>query len=252
MAKQTGLGDNLYVGGRDLSGDVGSIASIGGGTSPLEITGIDKSAYERLGGPRGGGLDFTAFLNDAAGQAHPTLAALPTADVIVTYCRGTTLGNAAAAMVSKQIGYDPTRNEDGSLTFKVNAQSNGFGLEWGRQLTAGKRTDTGATNGTPVDFTADQAGFFDAQAYLQVFSFSGTDVTVKIQTSQDNAVDPYNDRIAFTQITGGAPLTERKTMTTPGSQVMERFVRVITTTTGGFSSLTFAVVVVVNSAAVTF
>lgn len=252
MAKQTGLGDNFYIAGFDLSGDVGAADSITVAQATLPSTGINKSGNERLAGLKDGAVSFTSYFNDAAGAAHPALKTVPAADRIVSYYRGTTLGNSAASMVAKQVDYAGNRNDDGSLTFKVNAQANGFGLEWGNMLTAGKRTDGSATNGSPFDFGADQTGFFDAQAYLQVFSFTGTDVTVKIQTSQDNAVDPYNDRITFTQITGGAPLAERKTMTTPGSQVMERFVRAVTVTTGGFSSLVFAVMVVINPQAVGF
>ena len=50
MAKSSGLGDNFYVGGYDLSGDTQSLGRIGGGAELLETTGIDKSGIERLGG----------------------------------------------------------------------------------------------------------------------------------------------------------------------------------------------------------
>src|SRR6266511_2516196 len=195
MPKSSGLGDNLYVGGFDLSGDIGSIASIGGGNKPLELTGIDKSAYERAGGVRDGQLEFSAFFNPDPAQAHPVLSALPTADQIVSYFRGTTLGNGAASMVGKQIGYDASRNEDGSLTFKVAAQSNGFGLEWGRMLTAGKRTDSAPTNGTGVDLVTVSTSF-GWQAYLHVFAFAGTSVTVTLQDSADD--------ISYVNLAGGA------------------------------------------------
>ena len=38
MSKGTGLGDQLFVGGYDLSGDIGSVDSISGGPDPLEVT----------------------------------------------------------------------------------------------------------------------------------------------------------------------------------------------------------------------
>jgi hypothetical protein len=76
VGKQTGLGDNCYISGYNLSGDVGSLGRIGGGPALLDVTGIDKSAFERLGGLRDGGVDFSAFFNPAAGQAHPVLSAL--------------------------------------------------------------------------------------------------------------------------------------------------------------------------------
>lgn len=247
MAKQGGLGDALYVDGVDLSGDVGSIGAISGGPKALEVTGIDKTGYERLGGTRDGALDFSAFFNDTAGQAHPTLKTLPTADRVVSYFRGTTLGNQAASMVAKQIGYDPSRNENGSLTFKVAAQANGFGVEWGTQLTAGKRTDSSATNGTGVDFAASSA--FGLQAYLHVFAFTGTSVTVKLQESSDNAVgDPYADVVGggFTAATG---ITSQRIATSAVLSV-ERWLRVVTT--GTFSNAIFAVMVARNPVAVVF
>lgn len=247
MAKQAGLGDNLYVAGYNLSGDIGSLKRIGGGPAPLEVTGIDKSAFERIGGLRDGSMEFTAFFNPATNQAHPRLASLPTTDQVVTYCRGTTLGNQSAAMVAKQVNYDPKRDKDGALTFEVEAASNGYGIEWGRQLTAGRRTDSSATNGSSVDFAASSA--FGLQAYLHVFAFTGTSVTVKIQESSDNAVgDPFADVVGggFTAATG---ITSQRIATASGLTV-ERYLRVVTT--GTFSNAVFAVTVVKNDTAVTF
>ena len=122
-------------------------------------------------------------------------------DVTVTYCRGTSIGDHAACLVSKQINYDGTRGQDGSFTFGVQAQANGFGLEWGNLLTAGKRTDTSATNGTGFDTTASAS--FGWQAYLQVFAFTGTDVTVKIQDSADNATFADLSGAAFASVASG-------------------------------------------------
>jgi hypothetical protein len=131
------------------------------------------------------------------------------------------------------------------LTFGVSAQSNGFGLEWGQQLTAGMRTDSAATNGTGLDTTASAS--FGGQAYLQVASFTGTDVTVKIQDSADNVTFADVAGFNFTQITGGAPLSERIALA--NTATLRRYLRASTVTTGGFTSLTFAVNVVKNEAA---
>lgn len=248
--KQSGMGDNLYVAGYNLSGDIGSIDQIAAPMKPIEVTGIDKSGFERIGGARDGQLKYTAYFNPSAGQAHPRLASLPTTDQITTYCRGTTLGNPAAAMVAKQIGYDGKRGNDGSLTFTVEAQASGYGVEWGRQGTAGKRTDTGATNGTSIDDTA--ASLYGLQAYLHVFAFVGTDATVKLQESSDNGgADAFADVTggAFTQVTSG-PTSQR--IATAADLAVERYLRVVTVTTGGFTSLQFAVMIVRNLAAVTF
>lgn len=247
MTKQSGLGDNLYVGGYDLSGDIGSLGKIGGGPKVLGVTGIDKSAQERIGGQRDGAMEFMSYFNPAAGQAHPVLKALPTTDVSLVYARGTVLGNTAAALIAKQATYDGNRNDDGAFTFKVNAMCNGFGIEWGRLLTAGKRTDTTATNGTGIDTAASAA--FGAQAYLQVFSVTGTSVTVAIEDSADNVSFAAVTGLAFAAATPGAsPQTQR--LATAAGATVRRYLRAVTT--GTFSNAVFAVVLVKNETAVSF
>ena len=247
MAKQSGLGDRLLVAGYNLSGDIGSLGRIGGGPAPLEVTGIDKSAFERIGGLRDGAIEYSAWFNPSSSRAHERLSALPTSDQVVTYLRGTTLGNAGACLVGKQIDYAPSRGDDGSLTIAVSALANGYGLEWGTQLTAGVRADTSATNGDSVDFGA--AGSHGLQAYLHVTAFTGTSVTVKLQQSSDDG-----DSDSWADVTGGSfsaatGVTSQRIATTSGLAV-ERYLRVATT--GTFSAASFSVVVVVNETAVTF
>lgn len=243
MAKQSGLGDNFYVHGYDVSGDLGSV-SVSGGPAALTVTGIDKGAYERIGGLRTGAMSWQAWFNPANDRAHDRFSTLPTSDVHCTYFRGTTLGNPAACQVSKQINYDGSRGDDGSFTFSVEAQCNGFGVEWGRSLTAGVRTDTGATNGSSIDTAASAS--FGAQAYLQVFAMTGTDATVKIQDSADNSSFADVTGLTFTQLTAGRT-AER--LATANNATIRRYLRAVTVTTAGFSSLAFAVVVVKNEIA---
>ncbi len=248
MAKASGLGDAPYIQGFNASGDIQQLGNIGGGPALLNVTGIDKSAYERIGGLRSGQFEMTTFFNTVAvtGGLHEKLSALPRTDVVMTYCRGTTLGDAAACLVSKQLNYDPTRGDDGSLTFGVQAQANGFGIEWGTQLTAGLRTDTVATNGAGLDTTA--AASFGAQAYLQVTAFTGTSATIKVQDSADNSTFADVTGLSFTAVTA-APASER--LATTNVATIRRYLRVATT--GTFSSVTFSVVVVKNeTAGVTF
>lgn len=247
MGKQSGLGDRLLVAGYDLSGDIGSLGRIGGGPAALEVTGIDKSAFERIGGLRDGAIEWSAWFNPATDRAHLRLSSLPTSDQLVTYLRGTTLGGSGAAMVGKQVNYDPSRGDDGALTISVQAQANGFGLEWGTQLTAGVRADTAATNGASVDGGA--ATSFGLQAYLHVTAFTGTSVTVKLQeSSDDGAADSWADVTGggFTVATG---ITSQRIATAAG-QTVERYLRVVTT--GTFSAASIQVLAVVNQTAVTF
>jgi len=250
VAKTTGMGDNLYVSGYDLSGDTQTY-ELGGGPAPWDFTGINKEAMERTGLLRDGRVNWVSYFNPAAAQAHPRLSLLPYTDVLINIYRGTALGNPAAGLVAKQTNYDPTRPADGSLTFALNALANGYGLEWGDQLTAGKRTDTGATNGTGVATSAATTNF-GAQFYLQVFAFTGTDATIKIQESSDDGADAYADVTGggFTTITGAGITSQR--IATATNLPVERFLRVVTTTATSFSLLTFAVMAVRNLTAPTF
>ncbi|MFI2632630.1 hypothetical protein ACH5A2_19860 [Streptomyces collinus] len=250
MAKQPGLGDGLHIAGYNASGDIQQLGRIGGGPALLNFTGIDKSGYERKGGLRDGAFEMTTFFNSdtVTPATHQKLSALPRTDVLMTYCRGTALGDPAASLVAKQANYDPQRGDDGMLTFGVSAQANGYGTEWGRQLTAGVRTDAAATNGTGIDTTA--AASYGGQAYLQVFAFTGTDATVKIQDSADNVTFADVAGFAFTQITAG-PTAERIAL--GNTATIRRYVRAASVTTGGFASLAFAVNVIKNEiAGVTF
>jgi hypothetical protein len=61
MSKQSGLGDNFYIGGYDLSGDVASLDSISGAIGVLDVTPVNKSANVRLYGLRSGDLQFTSY-----------------------------------------------------------------------------------------------------------------------------------------------------------------------------------------------
>lgn len=249
--KQTGLIANLYIGGYDISGDTGSIDTISGSQATIDVTAINQVAHSRLGGLRTGEIDFTAFFDSASVAvggyvgAHGVLSLLPTADELVTVCIGTAIGSPAACMLAKQINYDGTRNSDGSLTWKTQALSQGFGLEWGELLTAGIRTDSAATSGASQDDGGATA--FGAQAYLQVFGFTGTDVTVKVQDSANNSTWADVSGFGFTQITGTTPQAQR--IAIANNATLREFVRVTTVTTGGFTSLKFAVVVVRNQIA---
>lgn len=247
MGKSTGLGDNLYVGGFDLSGDIGALGNISGGNSPLEVTAIDKSGYERLGGKRDGALEFTAFFNPDVSQEHAVFSPLPTADQIVSYFRGTVFGNAAACLVGKQISYDGSRGEDASLTFKVNAVANGFGLEWGKMFTPGKRTDSGATLGPNTDDNGVETTF-GLQAYLQVFAFTGVDATVTVRGATDSGFTAGLQDQATFAVTS-APSSQR---VAGGLSTVRRFLKINTSTSGGFTNLVFAIVVVRNLTATVF
>lgn len=242
MAKTNGLASELFIGGYQLSGDIQAVDNISCPAATLDVTAINKSAYERINGLRDGTIEATTFFNTATGRAHPVLKTLPTTDSHLMYCHKTTLGNPAACLVAKQINYDGSRGSDAGFTFKVQAQGNAYGLEWGNQLTAGLRTDTTATNGTAIDTTASAS--FGAQAYLQVTALTGTNVIVAIEDSADNVSFAAVTGLAFTSVTS-APGFER--LATANTATVRRYVRAVTT--GTFTSASFVVAINKNETA---
>jgi hypothetical protein len=243
VSKQTGLGDDAYVGGYHVGGDIQDI-SVKGGPAALDVTDITQSGHARLGGLRDGGIELTSFHDPAAGQEHAAFSPLPTGDVIMTYLRGQAIGNPAASCNAKQLNYDGTRANDGMLTFKVEGSGDGYGLEWGQQLTPGLRTDTTATNGTSLDTLASES--FGAQLYVHLVGFTGTSVTIAVQDSADNST--------FAAVTG---LTTTALTTTGAVRVaisntstVRRYVRIATS--GTFSSAAFMASLVKNASAVVF
>jgi len=312
MAKEGGLGDNFFINGYDLSGDVGSVERIGGGPAAGDVTAIKSSANERIGLLRSGNMQFTNWFDYAAAQEHPVLSVLPYTDVLACYFHGSAIGNPAASIVAKQLNYDPTRDNVGNLSEKVDIESNGFGLEWGIQHTAGIRPDTTGTTGTAFDASAGattpgvplttvpvtntsplpasvvisggtitqvfvngvQVGTgagtyivppgqtisitysvaptwqwtyqsaFGAQSYLQVLSFTGTSITIKVRHSNDNST--YADLITHTAVTAARSFERQAVATNP----VNKWTEVVTS--GTFSQCSFILAFVRNLTAVSF
>lgn len=243
MGKETGLGAALYIDGFDLSGDTQKVDKISKALNLLELTGIDKSAFERKAGQLDGGIEMTNFFNPSAGQAHPVLSTLPRTDRIVSYLhRGSLIASPMASLVAKQINYDPNREASGMLTLGVKTNANAWWLDWGLTLTAGKKTDTTGSNGTGVDFQIYGApANFGGQFFLHVFAFTGTTCTIKIQDSADNVSFADLAGASFTAVTA-APTAQR--LATGRAATTRRYLRVVTS--GTFSSITFAVGATVN------
>jgi hypothetical protein len=313
VAKQSGIGDNFYIGGYDLSGDVSVVDQVSGGVALITVTGIKSYAAERIGGLRDGNLQFTTFFNYAGsasapsfpasatpvsntygvpvvvtisggtisnvsvngstvgttggtyilpwlgtitvtytgspawtwtteGREHDILSALPRADTIASYFRGTTLLNPAFCVNGKQVSYDGTRDNAGNLTLKTEVQGNAYGGEWGVQITAGLRSDITGTTGAYVDDNG-AGSAFGAQAYLQLVEFAGTSVDVKVRHCTTSS-GTYADLIDFgSQTAVGA-------VRGTASGTVNRYLEVVTS--GTFTLATFAVAWVRNAAAVSF
>jgi hypothetical protein len=231
MASQTGLGDALYIGGYDLSGDIQALGKITAGGKPIDVTGINKFGMERILGIRDGAIDMVTFFNTAANQEHARLSPLPLTDVITTYVRGTVVGAPTANITAKQANYNLKRGKSGDLTFDVNMLANGQGTIWGQTLSAGIRTDTTATNGTALDFGGVSSAF-GLEVWYHLLTFTGTSVILKLQDSADN--------VTFADLAG----TATSALTTAGQATyfaivgtIRRYVRVVTV--GTFNPASF-------------
>jgi hypothetical protein len=247
MAKQSGIGTNFYFNGIDVSGGTQVINKISGGPAVLDVTDITQRAHSRIGGTRDGGIDITALLDPAAGAIHETLSALTTSDAHLMVAiptdptAGLAIGDPAVAATNRQVGYDPTRATDGGLTFSIATVSDGHGIEWGDLITPGKRTDTSATDGDSLDMTTASTGF-GWTAYAQVFSVTGTSVTLTIEDSADDAsFDPLTGG-AFTAVADPGPGYQR--LAGGATATVRRYVRVASS--GTFSEAIFSVMFVRN------
>ncbi len=235
MSKEGGLGQQFYMHGLDISGDVATIDEASS-PRPMELAnGINSSAQERILLRSDGRIAFTTFFNDAAGQAHGELSALPRTDAIVLWLTGGAVDDPAAGLVAKQVGYDPTHGQDGSLRLSVECLgANGSPLEWGEMLTSGLDTFSSASASSSRDDGASTSK--GARAYLAIDDIDSGTPTVVLQDSANDS--SWATLISFTAVADGAePVAERKTVT----GTVDRYLRL--NVTGTFSNLDCAVMV---------
>jgi len=234
MAKKSGLGQQIFVNGYDLSGDISAIDSAGSPRELLDTTALNASAHERIVGLSDGNLSVSSWFNDSTEQEHEAFKGLPTTDRIVTWAFGSTRGDVAACLVAKQINYDGSRGTDGSLAFTIDTQAAaGVPLEWGNTLTAGKETHSSAAVSTSRDDGATTG--YGLVGILSVTDLDSGTATVSIQQSADDVT--FATILSFVAVAAaGAPTAQRL----PLSGAILRYLRV--STTGTFSNLDFCMV----------
>jgi hypothetical protein len=173
------------------------------------------------------------------GTEHDILKTLPNADIICSYFQGVTfsissIGQPAASMVAKQTSYDPTRDNTGNLSFKVTAQANSFGLEWGVQLTSGLRVDNGPVTGTFIDLGAPNPQLFGCQAYLHLIELVGTNIDVTI-THATTSGGSYTTLLDFGSLTAIGAVRQA----TANNVNVNEFIKVVSA--GTFTQAVFGV-----------
>lgn len=244
MAKESGIGDQLYVAQFDLTGDVGSVGTLSVRRALLDVPGLNDTAASRILGQVDGEISFNSWWNTVAGASHLALSTQLTTDRVASYLHGSTAGNASASIIGKQINYDQTRGQDGSLASNVQVLANGFPLEWGVMLTTGKQTFASAAVGSDVD---DLAGAptstaFGAAAYVHAMSLATGTATIAVQ---DAATLPtYTDVTGLVfpnYVSGGGAYLGSRLQTATGATI-RRYLRV--NVTGSFTNLVAVVTVV--------
>ena len=221
-SKTAGLGDLLFVDGYDLSGDIGAIQSLSKTFAEQDVTGLDKSAIERILLLEDGEIGFANYYDPAAtpDSLHEVLHDLSDTDALVSYFRGSLLGAVTASLLGKQVNYGLARGADGSLVgANIAVKGSGYGLEYGYSLTAGKKTSVVAETlpGLDGDLSGYNLGSNDPTVFvLHMFTMTGVaddDVTVEIWDSDDNGIDPYVKRAEFANVDIAAvPQAQRITL----------------------------------------
>jgi hypothetical protein len=238
MAKASGLGDNFYIGGYDLSGDVASVDKISGPLALLEATTVKQSAESRLPGLRDGSMQFTTLFENTGTTATPAVPATTVAQantnawaVFVTITGGTlTSVKINGTQVGTTAGtYVLLAGQNISITYTVAPTWNWVGvLAEHNALATLPRTDTIATyfRGTAVgnaaasclgvqlnyDGTRDNTGQLTLQAQVESDKFGlewGTQLTPGLRadtaattgTSRDDGALSTFGAQAYVQLT---------------------------------------------------
>ena len=126
MAKQSGLGDYFAVDNsagslKDISADVTNIG-VNVGQNLIDITGIDKSALERLIGLGDGTFAISGVFNSASNMSHDVFKTRSGTRTVDYKIGGNTSGNPYLTMECLVDSYNLTRGADGSLNWTAGLQ----------------------------------------------------------------------------------------------------------------------------------
>lgn len=125
MAKSSGLTTSVTVASNDISNDVTSI-DVDTPYGVQDITGLDKSAMERLTLRADCTGTMTGVFNIASNKSHATLKTPGSKTFVIVYP-----GPATLTFTAITTGYSVSMADDGSLTWSVPFQlSSGTAAAW--------------------------------------------------------------------------------------------------------------------------
>ena len=124
MAKTSGITTTLTVAGNDISNDVNSI-TVDTPYGEQDITGLDKSAVERLLLRADASGTVNGVFNTAASKSHATFKTPGSKTFVIGF------PGATATFTANTTNYAVSMGADGSLTWAVNYNLNsGTALAW--------------------------------------------------------------------------------------------------------------------------
>jgi hypothetical protein len=232
MSVKSGISQLLHIQGFDLSGDVTSINDLASPRTVHDVPVLNAAGMKRILSRGDCHLNVTSWFNDATERAHDAFKTLPAGQRLCLYSMGGAIGDVAAMLQARQVGYDGSEGEDGSLSFTIDMAGDG-GLEWADMITAGQDTISSSGNESAVDQAAQTTA--GLAATLQIVSIASGTPTVTIMDSTNGSTS-WGTIITFTAVAAAAaPTAERKV----ASGTIKRYLRI--TTTGSFSDLVLLV-----------
>lgn len=123
MSKITGLGMSLTVDnsagtGKDISEDVNTF-TINQSRELIDVTGLDKEAYERLGGLKDAELQLSGAFDPTADKSHAVFSNQDNSRTFVLVFPGSVATFTLEAVIES---YEVQRGNDGALTWSVTAR----------------------------------------------------------------------------------------------------------------------------------
>jgi hypothetical protein len=122
MAKQTGLGDYIAVddsagNARDISNDISGGYGVNVNQEVIDVTGLDKSARERLTGMSDGDVTLTGTFNSTSQKSHDVFKTLTGTRTFDLRIGGNSGGNPKLPMEMVCANYNIGRDPSGQLVW---------------------------------------------------------------------------------------------------------------------------------------
>lgn len=235
MAVSHGRAATIFANGFNLSTYLNTVTLTGTADS-AETSTFGTTSKSYIPGLLDGTLSLGGFYDGATNAdvdiINAALGNTTFADV-THFPQGDTFGNDGWGFSAFSTSLAMDTNLGGAAAISADLQSS-VGAELLYSLHA-LGAETTATNSISVDNTASSAT--GGVGYLHVTAFTGTDLTIKVQHSTDDAI--WVDLLTFTAV--AAANAHQRVRTAALTTTVNRYTRSIWATSGGFTTCTFVV-----------